>query len=63
MGLMVESVIETMESDSRFPNDKKAQDSVTKLKEAWNVLEIFIDPDKFRERHREFIADGWGTDE
>ena len=54
MGLMVESVIEIMESDSRFPTDIKAQNSVAKIKKAWNTLDTFIDPDKFKLKHREF---------
>ena len=54
MESVVEVVIETIESDSRFPTDEQAQHSVTKIKEAWALLDAFSDPDKFRLKHREF---------
>ena len=54
MESVVEVVIETIESDSRFHTDEQAQHSVTKIKEAWALLDAFIAPDKFRLKHREF---------
>ena len=45
LGLMVGIIIETMETDDRFPHDPKAQRSVTVIKEAWETLAIFMDDD------------------
>lgn len=51
---VVDAVIETIESDSRFPTDEIAQQSVRRIKEAWTTLDTFIDSDKFQKKHREF---------
>ena len=50
----MDAVIETIESDSRFPTDETAQQSVRRIKEAWTTLDTFIDSDKFQKKHREF---------
>ena len=45
LGLLVGIIIETMETNDRFPYDPDAQRSVTVIKEAWETLSIFMDDD------------------
>jgi len=45
LGLVVGIIIDTMETDDRFPHDPKAQRSVVVLKEAWETLTEFVNDD------------------
>jgi hypothetical protein len=45
LGLMVGIIIDTMETDDRFPHDPKAQRSVAVIKESWETLTEFLNDD------------------
>jgi len=45
LGLVVEIIINIMETDDRFPHDPKAQKSVAVIKEAWEILTSFVNDD------------------
>jgi len=45
LGVVVEIIIDIMETDDRFPHDPKAQRSVVVIKELWETLAEFLDDD------------------
>ena len=45
LGVVVEIIIDIMETDDRFPHDPKAQRSVAVIKESWETLTEFLDDD------------------